>query len=183
MKERIEEHPSSENKNEHSNLDRLFEMHQNGEMESLLQNFEGVMITPGICRVNGKSEKTMQIGFRYQSINVLIDFFEHNYNMVIYPSGITADVLKELFVEYDYPDGFTLKKLIEATADQMRIKERNRKRYHYLVSGALLLLLAVFEAALLYGAFIEKMPFCLILFAAFAIVMYKLIRNDFEKSE
>ncbi len=120
MKKKIKKYLLSKNKHEYSNLDQLLEIYLNNEIKYLLSNYERVNIYPSICKVKGKLEKTIQICFNYHNIYVVIDFFEDKYNLVIYPSGISVDDLEKLFIDYEYPDDFTLQKLIKNIDSQIK---------------------------------------------------------------
>ena len=48
MKRKIENHLNSKDKNEYSNLDRIFELYLSGDIKKLLSKYDGVGIYPTI---------------------------------------------------------------------------------------------------------------------------------------
>ncbi len=120
MKKKVKKYLLSKNKHEYTNLDKLFEMYLNDEIKCILYNYEGVSIYPNICKIKGKLEKTIQVCFNCHNIYAIIDFFEDKYNVVIYPSGISVEKFESLFVDYEYPDDFTLQKLIKDIDRQIK---------------------------------------------------------------
>lgn len=109
MKRKIEKYLLSKEKIKYDNLDRILEMYLTGEIKKLLSEYFGIRIYPSF----DKSGKTIQLNYNYNNIYVTIDFFEDNYNLVVYPSGISVDDYEKLCTDYDYQDDFDLKKLIE----------------------------------------------------------------------
>ncbi len=164
MKKKIKKYLLSKNKHEYSNLDQLLEMYLNNEIKYLLSNYEGVNIYPSICNVKGKLEKTIQICFNYHNIYVGIDFFEDKYNLVIYPSGISVNDLEKLFIDYEYPDDFTLQKLIKDIDFQIKNHSKLRdttlikkkKRIYSLISTISFLFSLFINGLLLLNYFITQ---------------------------
>ena len=109
MKRKIENHLNSKDKNEYSNLDRIFELYLSGDIKKLLSKYDGVGIYPTINKLG----KTVQLNYNYHNIYVIIDFFEGKYNVVVYQAGINAEDLEKLFIDYEYPNDFNLEKLIK----------------------------------------------------------------------
>ena len=109
MKRKIENHLNSKEKNEYSNLDRIFELYLSGNIKKLLSKYTGVGIYPTINKIG----KTVQLNYNYHNIYVIIDFFEDKYNVVVYHAGINAEDLEKLFIDYEYPNDFNLEKLIK----------------------------------------------------------------------
>lgn len=109
MKGKIENYVNSKDKSEYSNLDRIFELYLNGDIKNLLSKYEGVRI----YLTFNKLAKTIQLNYKYKNIYVVIDFFEDKYNAVVYYTGITAKDLEKLFIDYEYPADFNIKKLIQ----------------------------------------------------------------------
>lgn len=117
MKRKIKKYLNSKTKNEYSMLDKIFELYLNGDIKKLLSKYLNVGIYPTF----NKLEKTIQLNYMYHNIHVGIDFFEDKYSVVIYYSGIKAEELEKLFVDYDYQDDFNLEELIK----KMDIKIKN----------------------------------------------------------
>ena len=78
MKRKIENYLNSKDKNEYSNLDRIFEAYISEDIKKLLSKYDGVIISPIINKLG----KTIQLNYNYHNIYVIIDFFEDKYNVV-----------------------------------------------------------------------------------------------------
>lgn len=116
MKRKIENYLNSKDKNEYSNLDRIFELYLSGEIKKLLSKYVGVGIYPTINKLG----KTIQLNYNYHNIYVIIDFFEDKYNVVVYHAGINAEDLEKLFIDYDYQEDFNLEKLIKEIDEKIQ---------------------------------------------------------------
>ncbi len=163
MKKKIEKYLLSKNKHEYSILDQLLGMYLNNEIKHLLSNYEGVNIYPSICKVKGELEKTIQICFNYHNICVVIDFFEDKYSLVIYPSGISVNELEKIFIDYEYPEDFTLQKLIENIDGQIKNHSKLRdttltkkKKIYSLISTISFLFPFVINVLVLLNYFINQ---------------------------
>ena len=108
MKRSIQNHLKSKEKCEYSNLDKIFELYLNGDIKKLLSQYAGVGIYPAVNKLG----KTIQLNYNYHNIYVIIDFFEDKYCVAVYHTGISADDLNKLCVDYDYQDDFVLEELI-----------------------------------------------------------------------
>ena len=109
MKRKIENYLNFKDKNEYSNLDRIFELYLSGDIKKLLSKYVGVGVYPTINKLG----KTLQLNYNYHNIYVIIDFFENKYNVVVYHAGINSEDLEKLFIDYEYPNDFNLEKLIK----------------------------------------------------------------------
>ena len=116
MKRKIENYLNSKDKNEYSNLDRIFEAYIREDIKKLLSKYDGVIISPIINKLG----KTIQLNYNYHNIYVIIDFFEDKYNVVVYHAGINAEDLEKLFIDYEYPNDFNLEKLIKEIDEKIR---------------------------------------------------------------
>ncbi len=116
MKRKIENYLNSKDKNEYSNLDKIFELYLSGDIKKLLSKYVGVGIYPTINKLG----KTIQLNYNYHNIYVIIDFFEDKYNVVVYHAGINAEDLEKLFIDYEYPNDFNLEKLIKEIDEKIR---------------------------------------------------------------
>lgn len=116
MKRKIENYLNSKDKNEYSNLDRIFEAYISEDIKKLLSKYDGVIISPIINKLG----KTIQLNYNYHNIYVIIDFFEDKYNVVVYHAGINAEDLEKLFIDYEYPNDFNLEKLIKEIDERIR---------------------------------------------------------------
>ena len=116
MKRKIENHLNSKEKNEYSNLDRIFELYLSGNIKKLLSKYTGVGIYPTI----NKKGKTVQLNYNYHNIYVIIDFFEDKYNVVVYHAEINTKDLEKLFIDYEYPNDFNLEKLIKEIDEKIK---------------------------------------------------------------
>lgn len=116
MKRKIENYLNSKDKNEYSNLDRIFEAYIMEDIKKLLSKYDGVIISPIINKLG----KTIQLNYNYHNIYVIIDFFEDKYNVVVYHAGINAEDLEKLFIDYEYPNDFNLEKLIKEIDEKIR---------------------------------------------------------------
>ena len=47
------------------------------------------------------------LNYNYHNNYVIIAFFEDKYIVVVYHSGINADNLEKLFIDYEYPNDLT----------------------------------------------------------------------------
>ena len=121
MKRKIENYLNSKDKNEYTNLDRIFELYLSGDIKKLLSKYAGVGIYPTINKLG----KTIQLNYNYHNIYVNVDFFEDKYNIVVYHVGINAEDLENLFIDYEYPDDFNLEKLIKEVDE--KIKKQDQK--------------------------------------------------------
>lgn len=116
MKRKIENYLNSKDKNEYSNLDRIFEAYISEDIKKLLSKYDGVIISPIINKLG----KTIQLNYNYHNIYVIIDFFEDKYNVVVYHAGINVEDLEKLFIDYEYPNDFNLEKLIKEIDEKIR---------------------------------------------------------------
>ena len=116
MKRKIENYLNSKDKNEYSNLDKIFELYLSGDIKKLLSKYVGVGVYPTINKLG----KTIQLNYNYHNIYVIIDFFEDKYNVVVYHAGINIDDLEKLFIDYDYQEDFNLEKLIKEIDEKVQ---------------------------------------------------------------
>jgi hypothetical protein len=116
MKRKIENYLNSKDKNEYSNLDKIFELYLSGDIKKLLFKYVGVGVYPTINKLG----KTIQLNYNYHNIYVIIDFFEDKYNVVVYHAGINIDDLEKLFIDYDYQEDFNLEKLIKEIDEKIQ---------------------------------------------------------------
>ena len=116
MKRKIENYLNSKDKNEYSNLDKIFELYLSGDIKKLLSKYAGVGVYPTINKLG----KTIQLNYNYHNIYVIIDFFEDKYNVVVYHAGINIDDLEKLFIDYDYQEDFNLEKLIKEIDEKIK---------------------------------------------------------------
>lgn len=116
MKRKIENYLNSKDKNEYSNLDRIFEAYISEDIKKLLSKYDGVIISPIINKLG----KTIQLNYNYHNIYVIIDFFEDKYNVVVYHAGINVEDLEKLFIDYEYSNDFNLEKLIKEIDEKIR---------------------------------------------------------------
>ena len=116
MKRKIENYLNSKDKNEYSNLDRIFELYLSGDIKKLLSKYAGVGVYPTMNKLG----KTIQLNYNYHNIYVIIDFFEDKYNVVVYHDGINANDLEKLFIDYDYQEDFNLEKLIKEIDEKIK---------------------------------------------------------------
>ena len=116
MKRKIENYLNSKDKNEYSNLDKIFELYLSGDIKKLLSKYVGVGVYPTINKLG----KTIQLNYNYHNIYVIIDFFEDKYNVVVYHAGINIDDLEKLFIDYDYQEDFNLEKLIKEIDEKIK---------------------------------------------------------------
>ena len=116
MKRKIENYLNSKDKNEYSNLDRIFELYLSGDIKKLLSKYVGVGVYPTINKLG----KTIQLNYNYHNIYVIIDFFEDKCNVVVYHAGINIDDLEKLSIDYDYQEDFNLEKLIKEIDEKIQ---------------------------------------------------------------
>ena len=109
MKSKIENYLNSKDKNEYSNLDRIFGLYLSGDIKKLLFKYAGVEVYPTINKLG----KTIQLNYHYHNIYVIIDFFEDKYNVVVYHAGTNINDFEKLCIDYEYPDDFNLEELIK----------------------------------------------------------------------
>lgn len=156
MKRKIENYLNSKEKSEYCNLDKIFELYLSGKIKSLLSKYAGVKIHPTV----NKSAKAIQLGYSYNNIYVIIDFFEDKYNAVVYYAGISIEDLDKLSIDYDYQDNFNLEKLIneidEKIKNHPKLKDttlilKNKKMYSLIASISLWLPLIVLGVICLYS--------------------------------
>ena len=116
MKRKIENYLNSKDKNEYSNLDKIFELYLSGNIKNLLSKYAGVGVYPTINKLG----KTVQLNYNYHNIYVIIDFFEDKYNVVVYHAGTNAEDLEKLIIDYEYPNDFNLEKLIKEIDEKIK---------------------------------------------------------------
>lgn len=97
-------------------LDKLFDLYVSGEMKCLLSVYDDVDIYPKLSN----RDNTIQITYSYNNIHVGIDFFENNYDVVIYHTGIKPNELEKKFIKYYYDEGFDFKFLIESIDEKIK---------------------------------------------------------------
>ena len=161
MKRKIENYLNSKDKNEYTNLDRIFELYLSGDIKKLLSKYAGVGIYPTINKLG----KTIQLNYNYHNIYVIIDFFEDKYNVVIYHAGINADELEKLFIDYDYQNNFSLEKLINEIDIKIKnhpklkditLIEKKKKIYSVIACISLCLPIIICGSIALYCIITEK---------------------------
>lgn len=106
---KIEKHLKQKDKSDYNELEKIFELYINGDLNKMLSEYKGVGIYPTL----NKSGKSIQLNYSFHNINVIIDFFEDNYNVVIYHAGISEDELEKLAVDYAYQTDFELQRLLK----------------------------------------------------------------------
>lgn len=155
MKRKIENYLNSKDENEYSNLDRIFELYLSGDIKKLLSKYAGVGVYPTINKLG----KTIQLNYNYYNIYVIIDFFEDNYNIVVYHAGINVDDLEKLFIDYEYPNDFNLEKLIKEIDEKIRdhpklkdttLIEKKKKAYSLIALISLCLPILICTGITLY---------------------------------
>ena len=180
MKRKIENYLNSKDKNEYSNLDRIFELYLSGEIKKLLSKYVGVGVYPTINKLG----KTIQLNYNYHNIYVIIDFFEDKYNVVVYHAGINIDDLEKLFIDYDYQEDFNLEKLIKEIDEKIQnhpklkdttLIEKKKKTYTLITWVCWCLPIIVCGGIAIYGYITEKSikvdPIWAILFIALPLII------------
>ncbi len=161
MKRKIENYLNSKDKNEYSNLDRIFELYLSGEIKKLLSKYVGVGVYPTINKLG----KTIQLNYNYHNIYVIIDFFEDKYNVVVYHAGINAEDLEKLFIDYDYQEDFNLEKLIKEIDEKIQnhpklkdttLIEKKKKTYTIITWVCWCFPIIVCGGTAIYGYITEK---------------------------
>ena len=161
MKRKIENYLNSKDKSEYSNLDRIFELYLSGDIKKLLSKDTGVGIYPTVNKLG----KTIQLNYNYHNIHVIMDFFEDKYNVVVYHSGINADDLEKLYIDYEYPADFNLKKLFEEIDEQIKnhsklkdttLIEKKKKTYSLIAWISLCLSILICGSIALYCVITEN---------------------------
>lgn len=158
---RVEDYLKSKKADEFTGLDRCFELYISGEMQALLSKYNHVCIYPKI----GKSSKSIQLNYNYCNIYVTFDFFEDKYCGTIYQAGIEANELEALFQDYNYPDDFDLKKLIDETDAKIKshpklkdttLIEKKKKMYSLIAWISFCLPILIFGSIALYCVITEN---------------------------
>ena len=180
MKRKIKKYLNSKEKSEYSNLDRIFELYLSGDLKKILTPYVGVGIYPSISKLG----KTIQLGYSYNNIHVIVDFFEDKYNVVIYHTGITANDLEKLSIDYDYLDDFSVEKLIGEIDKKIKshselkdttILEKKRKTYALIAWISLCLPILICGCIAIYGFINEKTikvdPVWVILFVVLPLII------------
>ena len=161
MKRKIENYLNSKDKSEYSNLERIFELYLSGDIKKLLSNYTGVGIYPTVNKLG----KTIQLKYNYHNIHVIMDFFEDKYNVAVYHSGINADDLEKLYIDYEYPADFNLKKLITEIDEQIKnhsklkdttLIEKKKKTYSLIAWISLCLSILICGSIALYCVITEN---------------------------
>lgn len=142
MRKMVEKYLTTKKYSDYTNLDKLFELYLSGYIYKLLSKYDKVEIR---CIVN-KSNKMLQVQYQFHNLFVVIDFFDDKYNAVVYYSGITANSLDKLIIDYEYTTDFTIEKLIEEIDEQLRnhpqlkditLVEKKKKRYSFIATISL----------------------------------------------
>lgn len=180
MKRKIENYLNSKEKNEYSNLDRIFELYLSRDIKKLLSKYVGVRVYPTI----NKLDKTIQLNYNYHNIYVIIDFFENKYNVVVYHAGISAEDLEKLFIDYEYPNDFNLEKLIKEIDEKIKnhpklkdttLIEKKKKIYTLIAWISWCFPILVCGGIAIYGFTNDKTikvdPIWAILFIAFPLII------------
>lgn len=89
-------------------FDRVLEGYVNGKINNLLLDYNNVGIYYSL-----KQNKTIQLTYCKQNIYVIIDFFENNYSVAVYPKGVSIEKLEMLIENFEYSENFCIKQLIE----------------------------------------------------------------------
>lgn len=161
MKRKIENYLNSKDKSEYNNLDRIFELYLSGDIKKLLSKYTGVGIYPTVNKLG----KTIQLKYNYHNIHVIMDIFEDKYNVAVYHSGINADDLEKLYIDYEYPADFNLKKLIEEIDEQIKnhsklkdttLIEKKKKTYTLIAWISLCLSILICGSIALYCVITEN---------------------------
>lgn len=116
MKNKIIDYLKIKGVDNYNELDKIYDMYASGIINKLLSHYESVHIYPSLDKKN----KTIQIHYSYNNINVGIDFFENDYDVVIYHTGISIDEFEKSFIKYNYNECFNLKALIESIDEKIR---------------------------------------------------------------
>ena len=144
MKRKIENYLNSKDKNEYTNLDRIFELYLSGDIKKLLSKYAGVGIYPTINKLG----KTIQLNYNYHNIYVNVDFFEDKYN-----------------IDYEYPDDFNLEKLIKEVDEKIKkhpklkdtsLIEKKKKTYSLIAWISLCLPILICGSIALYCVITEN---------------------------
>lgn len=161
MKRKIENYLNSKDKNEYTNLDRIFEMYFNGELKKILSIYEGVKIYPSIYQ----DIKTIQLNYNFKNIYVTIDFFEDKYSVVIYDAETNAEELEKLSTDYAYPKNFNLEQLIKEIDEKIKkhpklkdtsLIEKKKKTYSLIAWISLCLPILICGSIALYCVITEN---------------------------
>ena len=180
MKRKIENYLNSKEKNEYSNLDKIFELYLSGDIKKLLSKYVGVGVYPTINKLG----KTIQLNYNYHNIYVIMDFFEDKYNVVVYHAGINSEDLKKLFIDYEYPNDFYLEKLIKEIDEKIKnhpklkdttLIEKKKKTYTLISWVCLCFPIIVCGGIAIYGFTNDKTikvdPIWAILFIALPLII------------
>ena len=180
MKRKIENYLNFKDKNEYSNLDRIFELYLSGDIKKLLSKYVGVGVYPTINKLG----KTLQLNYNYHNIYVIIDFFDNKYNVVVYHAGINSEDLEKLFIDYEYPNDFNLEKLIKEIDEKINnhpklkdttLTEKKKKIYTLIVWISWCFPILVCGGIAIYGFTNDKTikvdPIWAILFIALPLII------------
>ena len=66
MKRKIENYLNSKDKNEYSNLDKIFELYLSGDIKKLLSKYAGVGVYPTMNKLG----KTIQLNYNYHMFHL-----------------------------------------------------------------------------------------------------------------
>lgn len=110
MKRKLKKYLQTKQTCNYSSLDKLFVSYLSGEIKNLLSKYDDVNIYPRLSN----DCNTIQLSYSYNNIHIGIDFFENNYDVVIYHTGISIDEFEKSFIKYNYNECFNLKALIES---------------------------------------------------------------------
>ena len=108
MKRKIKKYLNSKEKKEYNNLDKIFELYLNGDIEKILSKYSGVGIYPQFNKLG----KSIQLTYNHHNIFVVMDFFDDKYNVVIYSTDMNLDDLDKFSFDYEYQDNFNLEELV-----------------------------------------------------------------------
>ena len=81
MKRKIENYLNSKDKNEYSNLDKIFELYLSGDIKKLLSKYAGVGVYPTMNKLG----KTIQLNYNYHNHNILHNTFCLTYLFLFFP--------------------------------------------------------------------------------------------------
>jgi len=186
MKRKIENYLNSKDKNEYSNLDKIFELYLSGDIKKLLSKYAGVGVYPTMNKLG----KTIQLNYNYHNIYVIIDFFEDKYNVVVYHDGINANDLEKLFIDYDYQEDFNLEKLIKEIDEKIKnhpklkdttLIEKKKKTYSLIAWISLCLPILICGSIALYCVITGKSVQGNVYWLIFLIVIPLIVWLIFDK--
>lgn len=111
IKKELEKYLNSKDKNNYSNLDKIFLFYNNNEFYKIL-NYNGATNIEFYPTINSK-EKSLQVYFNYYNMYAIMEFNEDSYDYCKYQRGCSEDEFNNSIISQNYDNKFDIKIFVE----------------------------------------------------------------------